>query len=49
MRVDQWKLEIVARDGDCLFLRCRPFIAYEIIQNNLKPHANTKEDKKCKC
>jgi hypothetical protein len=35
-RVNEWNLETVAKNGGCLFLICRPFVALEIIQNNLK-------------
>jgi hypothetical protein len=46
-RVEKWNLETVARNGDCLFLTCRPFVAFEIIQNNSKLIADTREDTKC--
>jgi hypothetical protein len=44
--VDQWNLETVAKNGDCLFLTCRPFVAFESIQNNVKLLADAREDTK---
>jgi hypothetical protein len=37
-------VETVARDGNCLFQRFRPFILFEIIHNNVRLHTNAKED-----
>jgi hypothetical protein len=37
-------VKTVARDGNCLFRRFRPFVAFEITQNNVQLHINTKED-----
>jgi hypothetical protein len=34
-------METVDRDGYCFFQRFRPFVALEIIQNNVRLHINT--------
>jgi hypothetical protein len=36
-------VENVARGGNCLFRMFRPFVTYEIIQNNMRLRTNTRE------
>jgi hypothetical protein len=40
-------VETVSRLGNLLFWRFRPFVASEIIQNNLRMRTNAKEVREC--
>jgi hypothetical protein len=37
-------METVARDENCLFRRFYPFLAFEIIRNNVWLHVDTRKD-----
>jgi hypothetical protein len=39
-------VQSLAKDGNCLFQRFHPFVAFEVIQNNAQLHINIREGNK---